>query len=267
MMRRPRRSSYGRSAVGALASVVLSSLTLSLGANAQAKDSTPHSDVRQILSFQFLPGRADSAFRIYERVLVPAYRDDAAMLRFRGYREAESPEPLDLMLVSHFDGVAGMDASNRALRQLSAAGRPVFAWYGALSELAQAHRDEFAEMLPELGDVADAASDTSGGIVVVERVRVLPTERPLYEHFIRTHVRSVERRTERDAPLVRWSETGRLLVSDGWDYIRFVGVASLGDWQRYREALKKSRAWSAIDQLVVARKTTIVRQAPALSVR
>ncbi len=152
------------------------------------------------------------------------------MLRFRGYREAESPEPLDLLIVSHFDGMAGMDASNRALRQISAAGRPVFAWYGALSEIAQSHRDEFAEMLPELGDSAAVAGDSSAGLVVIERVRVLPTERSSYERLVRARVRAVERARS----LVRWSETGRFLVSDGWDYVRFIGISSLADWQRYR---------------------------------
>ena len=39
------------------------------------------------------------------------------MLRFRGFREAESPEPLDLIVVSTFRGMAGMDASNRTPRE------------------------------------------------------------------------------------------------------------------------------------------------------
>ncbi len=39
------------------------------------------------------------------------------MLRFRGFREAERPEPLDLIVVSTFRGMAGMDVSNRTLRE------------------------------------------------------------------------------------------------------------------------------------------------------
>lgn len=263
MTQRAREASHRLRVLRALGYAAFLSIAVLTSAAAQGKDSASHADIRQLVSFHFLPGRADSAFSIYERLLVPAYRDDAAMLRFRGYREAESPEPLDLVVVSHFEGMAGMDASNRALRQITAGGRPVFAWYGALSELAQSHRDEFAEMLPELGDPAAAASDTTGGLVVIERVRVLPAERTSYERLIRARVRAVERARA----LVRWSETGRFLVSDGWDYVRFVGIASLADWQRYREAQEKSGAWGEVDRLVVARNTTIVRRAPTLSVR
>jgi hypothetical protein len=252
----------GRGFLSRAVSLALLAVVQSATATAQRATTAPHSDVRQLVAFHFLPGRADSAFAIYERVLVPAYRDDSAMLRFRGYREAESPEPLDLLIVSHFDGMAGMDASNRALRKMSAGGRPVFAWYGALSDIAQSHRDEFAEMLPELGDSA-ATGDSSGGLVVIERVRVLPTERSSYERLVRARARAVERAR----PLVRWSETGRFLVSDGWDYVRFVGIDSLADWQRYRAAMEETGAWGELDRLVVARKTMIVRLAPTLSVR
>ncbi len=99
--------------------------------------------------------------------------------------------------------------------------------------------------------------------VVLPSLRILPAERASYERLIRARVRAVERARL----LVRWSETGRFLVSDGWDCIRFISIASLGDWQRYREALDKAGAWDAIDRLVLARKTTIVLQAPTVSVR
>ena len=239
-------------------------LVAAVSARAVAQAATPsQSDVRQLVTFRFLPGRADSAIGIYERVLVPAYRDAAAMLRFRGYREAESPEPMDLLVVSHFDGMAGMDSSNATLRQLSAGGRPVFAWYGALGALSQQHRDEFAEMLPDLGDGAEAAHDSSAGLIVVEYVRVVPEGRSSYERLLRARVRAVEHARS----LVRWSETGRLLIADGWDYVRFIGISSLADWQRYRAAMEEAGAWNEVDRLVVARKTMVVRQAPTLSVR
>jgi len=126
-------------------------------------------DVRQIVTFLFRPGHADSAVAIYERELVPLYREDAAMRRFRAYLEAESPEPLDLVVVSSFRGMAGMDASNTALRRLSSGGRTVFQWYGALAALSQHHHDQFVEMLPPLGDAAAAAGDSSGGAAAGER--------------------------------------------------------------------------------------------------
>ncbi len=224
---------------------------------------TIRSEVRQLVTFHFLPGRADSAVAIYERELVPRYREDAPMRRFRGYREAESPEPLDLIVVSSFDGMAGMDASNATLRTLASSGRSVFQWYGILSELSLQHHDEFAEMLPEVGDGAVAASDSGAGLVVLEYVRLVPGSRSSYERLLGARVRAVERARG----VARWSETGRLLISDGWDYVRFIGVASLGGWQAYRQALDDAGASDEIDRLVVARKTIVVRQAPTLSVR
>ncbi|MCC6771936.1 MAG: hypothetical protein IT360_12065 [Gemmatimonadaceae bacterium] len=224
---------------------------------------SPLSDVRQIVTFRFLPGRGDSALAIYQRELVPLYRANAAMRRFRGFREAESPEPLDLVVVSSFDGMAGMDDSNVALRGLSSGGRSVFQWYGALSDLSQQHHDQFVEMLPDLGDVDAAAVDSAGGLVVMEYVRLSPGNRRAFERTVGARVRAVERARG----LVRWSETGRLLVSDGWDYVRLIGIASLASWQAYGHAMDASGVTDDLDRLVVARKTIIVRQVPGLSVR
>ena len=42
------------------------------------------------------------------------------MLRFRGYRETESPEPLELIVVSTYRGMAGMDAFHDAVQKSGA---------------------------------------------------------------------------------------------------------------------------------------------------
>lgn len=235
-----------------------------LPAGALAQPASPAgSDVRQIVTFRFLPGRSDSALAIYQRELVPLYRANDAMRRFRGYREAESPEPLDLVIVSSFDGMAGMDSSNATLRTLSSGGRSTFQWYGVLAGLSQQHHDQFVEMLPDLGDVAAAASDSSPGLVAMEYIRLSPGNRRTYERMVGARARSVERARR----LVRWSETGRLLVSDGWDYVRFIGIASLAAWQEYVRAMDASGVTDDLDRLILARKTIVVRQVPALSVR
>lgn len=247
----------GRRRAGALL------LWLAIGCAPSGVDAQRDRDVRQIVTFLFQPGRGDSAIAIYERALIPLYRQDAAMRRFRGYREAESPEPLDLVIVSSFNGMAGMDASNLALRGLASGGRSVFQWYGVLDGLVQRHHDQFVEMRPQLGDPIAASADSVDGLTVMEYVRVAPGRRHAFERLIATRVRGVER----DLAGIRWSETGRLLVSDGWDYLRIFGTESLASWQGRDDALRERGVARDVDQLVVARKTIILRGVRALSVR
>jgi hypothetical protein len=210
---------------------------------------------------------SDSGQAIYRRELVPLYRQDAAMRRFRGFREGESPEPLDLIVVSSFDGLAGMEASNSALRSLTSGGRSTFQWYGQLAAISQHHHDQLVEMLPALGDPAAAAADSVGGLTAFEYVRLVPGERRAFEWLVANRMRAVERAGARDAGPVRWSETGRLMVSDGWDYLRIVRLGTLADWQAYQQALARAGVSEELDRLVAARKTILVRQLPALSVR
>jgi hypothetical protein len=225
------------------------------------------SDVRQVITFLFQPGLSDSGQAIYRRELVPLYRQDAAMRRFRGFREGESPEPLDLIVVSSFDGLSGMEASNLALRSLSSGGRSTFQWYGQLAATSQHHHDQLVEMLPALGDPAVAAADSVGGLTAFEYVRLVPGQRRAFEWLVANRMRAVERAGARDAGPVRWSETGRLMLSDGWDYLRIVRLGTLADWQAYQQALARAGVSEELDRLVAARKTILVRQLPALSVR
>ena len=76
-------------------------------------------EVRQLVTFRFLPGRSADALRVYTEEALPLYRAGTEMRSFRGLREVESPVPLDLVVVSSFDGMGGMDRSNRELRTLA----------------------------------------------------------------------------------------------------------------------------------------------------
>lgn len=212
-------------------------------------------EVRQIVTFLWQPGQADAADRIYRDDLRPIYEGIPSLLRFRGYHEVESPEPLDLIVVSTYRGMAGMDSANQALRRPGPAGRPALSFYGALSALAQHHHDQFAEMIAPLSDSAT----TGERLVVFEYLRLAPGAGSAFERRLAREVRSRERREG----VLLWSETGRMLVSDGWDYVRIHGIRSLGDWQRYRDLAAARR----LDPLVAARKAVLVMTAPDLGVR
>lgn len=216
-------------------------------------------EVRQIVTFLFQPGRTAEAVTIYEQQLKPIYTDNPSLRRFRAYREAESPEPLDLVIISSFDGMAGMDASNDALRRPRASGPSAFALYGTLSAMTQTHHDQFVEMLPELSDTAtDAAA-----LTVFEYLRVAPGSRADFVALLAQSIRPIERQHD----LYAWSETGRMLVSDGWDFVRIHGIRSLADWQRHRQQLLGASEGVRLESMIAARKTVILRRDSRLSVR
>ncbi len=239
---------------------VIAAATLSVSVSAlpaQAVDGSPR-EVRQIVTFLFQPQRTADAVAIYEQQLKPIYADVAPLLRFRAYREAESPEPLDLVVVSSYRGMAGMDLANEALRLPPRAGRSASALYGTLAAMTQTHHDQFVEMLPFGG----GTPDDSAGITVFEYLRV-----PVSQH--RNFVAQMQNRVreERTLGLFRWSEFGRMLVSDGWDFLRIHQMRSLADWQRYRAYDRESLRLPGGEFEITARKTIILRQDPRLSVR
>lgn len=215
-------------------------------------------EVWQIVTFRFQPGQAAEAHRIYADSLLPIYRDNPHLLRFRAYREAESPVPLDLMIVSHYAGMAGMDESNRWHRR-RATGGGVGPLYARLSDLSAGHDDQFIEILPSLTTAAKAVP----ALYVFEWIRVIPGGGPRFEQVL--EARAVP--WERGLSMVKGSRTGRVLVGDGWDYARVLEVDSLGDYHslltRAREA-PFTAEWAA---LVAARRTIIVRNLPELAIR
>lgn len=218
--------------------------------------STPPAEVRQLVTFLFQPGRSADARAIYERQLKPVYTGIAALRTFRAYTEAESPEPLDLVVVSSYAGMAGMDSANAALRRTSPS---ALALYGTLSAMSQWHHDQFIEMMPALSDSAS----TTGSLVVFESIRVAPGMHAEFE----TRLRSQVRPAEKDARLYDWSETGRVLVGDGWDYVRTFGIQSLADWHRYQRYVQGAMMRTQFGTTVAARKVIILRNDARLSVR
>lgn len=212
-------------------------------------------EVRQIVTFLFQPGQGAEAQRIYAEQLKPLYEANPAMRRIRAYREAESPVPLDLILVSSFAGMAGMDASNEHLRRPPAGQRSAFEWYGTLAAMTQHHHDQFVEMVPAL---SDSVTNDAGQLVAFEYYRVAPGLHGRFERQLQD-----QRSREQRGRLYAWSETGRMLVSDGWDYLRIFGLSTLADWSRFRAATRQGPA----DALVTARRTIIVRGVPAIAVR
>jgi hypothetical protein len=154
----------------------------------------------------------------------------------------------------------GMDASNRALSEEAARrGTRVSEIYGKIAAGSTGHRDEFVEMDPRLswGDV-DGAS-----LVVLVRVRVTPGRRAGYETLLRESVVP----WEHEARLVAGSESGRFLLSDGFDFFRIVGTSSLGDWQRYVEAQRGAPFAGELDLWTVESRQVILAPVRELSVR
>ena len=212
------------------------------------------SEVRQIVTFSFLPGRSAEALELYREAAIPLYREDEAMLSFRAFREVESPVPLDLVVVSSFEGMSGMDASNARLRELAAAaGTSIGEIYGEIGALSSGHTDEFVEMLPDLGGGDPSATRLTAFI----RYRVAPGQGSAFEALL----------TEADGLVDAPSATGRFLLSDGWDYLQIFGFESLGDYQRYRARLRALPIFGRMERLVTRRQEIIVAGVPSLSVR
>lgn len=215
-------------------------------------------EVRQFVTFKFEPGMTSKAVSIFADALLPVYRDASALLRFRGYHEAESPEPLDLIVVSSFKGMAGMDALNAQLAGARPAGPSVRQIYGQIADMSASHHDQFVEMI---GDLAVAKAPSR--LQVFESVRIVPGGRGDFERLLASTVVP----WERGLASIKTSETGRFLISDGWDYLRILGIDSLADDYAYISATRTQAFGARLDGLVVARKRIVVREDPALSVR
>lgn len=219
---------------------------------------TAEPEVRQIVTFRFAPGRSAAALAVYREQLKPIYQAIPDLERFRGFSEVESPEPLDLIVVSSYRGMAGMDRANRDLRKPGPNGLSALALYGNLAGMTESHHDQFVEILPAVSD-----SGTGGGLTVFEYIHLLPGHAGLFEALLARRVRPFERRQG----IPTQSVTGRMLVSDRWNYLRIHQIASLGDWHRYRQALRRAGLESQLDGMIAAQKTIIVREVPEIGVR
>ncbi len=215
-------------------------------------------EVRQIVTFSFLPGKAAEALTVFREQAVPLYRADRAMLNFRGFREVESPVPMDLMVVSGFEGMAGMDRSNAELRALAAeAGTGIGAIYGSIASLSTGHTDEFVEMLPDLG----TGDPSSLRLTVFVWYRLSPGEAETFERTLESTI------VPRERSLGTASATGRFLVSDGWHYLRLLAFDSLGAYQVYRDRIERTPGYRTLAGVVAERREVIVASVSELSVR
>jgi len=214
-------------------------------------------EVRQLVTFRFLPGRSGEALQLYTEQAVPLYQADTAMRSFRGLREVESPIPLDLVVVSSFAGMAGMDDSNAELRRLAGqAGTSIGAIYGAIGALSSSHDDQFVAMLPELGN----GDPATARLVTLVWYRTLAGEQ---EQFERSLVDVVEWETKNG---IRAS-TGRFLVSAGWTHLRFLGFESLEEYQSYWDVVSRAGAHGYLDGVTAERREVILAPVPELTVR
>ena len=233
------------------------------GVHLPAQSPTPP-EVRQIVTFDLQPGTLAAVVGLYEQRLLPVYEQLQPLLRFRAYREAESPESLDLVVVSSYQGMAGMDAANERLSQPRQDGLKVGALYQQIDRLAVAHHDQFVEMVERLSDApADESRGEPDQLTVFEYLRLTPATHAFLEDLLELRVRPFER----DQELYLWSETGRVIVGDGWDYLRIFGMPSLGAWHEYVRRTREADFQQALAPIVVSRKTLILRREPRLSIR
>lgn len=218
-------------------------------------------EVRQIVTFKFQPGRSAEATKVFRERALPLYEDNAPMLRFRGYREAESPEPLDLMVVSSFDGMEGMDASNRALRETAEKhGTSVGKIYGEIGALSQSHRDEFVEIYETLS----WGSRDGAALTAWMSFQIAPGATSRFEKLLRETILPWEKDLDID---LSGSESGPYLVSSGWDYVRVIRVGSLGDFHAYLREIRAQPWAQELDLLVTRSRQMLLVPIPELSVR
>ena len=214
-------------------------------------------EVRQLVTFQFVPGGAAAARTIFQERALPLYELDTAMRAFRAFREVESSIPLDLVVISSFDGMAGMDEHNSVVSSLPGPdGLGIGGFYAAIGELIAAHDDQFVEMLHDL-----SSGDPAGrSRVAFVWYRLLPGQQERFEATV------AEELVPWEASVNVPSATGRFLLSDGWHYLRILGFGSLDAYQSYwRDAGPAGHA--TLDALTAERREVILAPVPELSVR
>lgn len=219
-------------------------------------------EVRQLVTFRFLPGQTRTALDVYRTGILPVYRGVESMRTVRLLGEVESPEPLDLMVVTHYADMAGMDRANQALRALPADGPTIGQLYQQVADLSLGHHDQFVEVVSP--PVSPGSSD--GLLEVLEFVRVSAGAQGAFER----QMLQVVHPWEEDQPirqLVPRTETARFLLADGWDYLRIYAVRDLAAWQAYSTARARHPAASVANRLVEQRKTMILRELSDMRVR
>ena len=214
-------------------------------------------EVRQFVSFTFQPGRMGDAVALYRDEVVPLYEQDSHLLSFRAFREAESPAPVDLVVVRAFRGMAGMDASGGDLRAAAErAGTSVGALYGRIAALSTGHTDEFVAMVPAWG----SGDPTASRLTAFVRLRLAPGKRDEAEAAL--------------AELGGWEReqgiavaAGRFILSDGWEVMRLVGFDDLADYESWLRASSETSAGERLRVGTVERSTALLGAVPELAIR
>jgi hypothetical protein len=215
-------------------------------------------EVRQLVTFRWAERRPFNVRPSLATVL-ELYQRTPAVRRVRGFTEAESPEPFDLILMTSYRGLDGFELARREMAgQRGKDGRSFTIAYQELDQASQWHRDEFIEMLPH-----EHRGTAEARVFVLEWVRLVPASHRAYELLLQTAVVP----WERDQTYVHLSETGRVIIGSGWDYLRILGFETLGGYHDY---LTDWRDHAEADQLglhVADRKTVIVREDETMRVR
>jgi hypothetical protein len=216
-------------------------------------------EVRQIVTFDLEEGAMAEAVRLFRERALPLYAANEPMLRFRAYREVESPVSLDLVVVSSFRGMAGMEASNRALAaEAKKQGTTLASLYGEIGALSSGHWDQFVSMDPSL-----AWGNLDGAeLVVLVSVRLLPGSMEGYRALLRDELVPWEEKSA----ILGGSESGSYLLSDGYTFFRILGLSRLGDWQLYLSSLSKQPFSRELDRLTVAARQIVLAPVRELSV-
>jgi hypothetical protein len=250
------------SRAGAVAAAALALVVIGSGGRLAAQPRAESREVRQLVTFRFLPGQTRAALEIYGSGLLPIYRAVDAMRTVRVFAEVESPEPLDLMVVTHYVDMAGMDRANRAMRELPPDGPSIGQLYQQVADLSLGHHDQFVEVIspPNIAPAPD------GLLEVLEFLRIQTGGDGTFERQMLDVVHPWEEEQPIRNLIVR-SETARFLVADGWNYLRTYAVRDLASWQTYVTARARHPAAFPSSRMVEQRKTMILREIPGLRVR
>jgi hypothetical protein len=165
-----------------------------------------------------------------------------------------------VILMTSSRDLDGFELARKQMVGLRAtSGGTLFAAQQRLDEMTEWQRDEFIEMLPD----HDHRSGTEPRVFVFDWVRLVPAAHRAYELLVQNAVVP----WERERTFLHLTETGRVLVGDGWDYVRILGFDTLAGYQDYLDLWRER---SEADQLalhVSARRTVIVREDETLRVR
>jgi hypothetical protein len=101
------------------------------------------------------------------------------------------------------------------------------------------------------------------GLVVLIRLRLAPGRRSDYETLLRERVVP----WEKEHRLAAGSESGPFLLADGFDFFRILGISSLGEWQRYHEALRGAPFAAELEGWIAESRQVILAPVRELSVR